>query len=152
MLWLFLRPGRSVPSSNRVRGSSPAGALHFSSKIIRARDSLSGAMEKPKPERRSSTRVPLSVPVAVRASNQAGELSATTRDLSSNGIFLYTQSKMQAGSRIELVLILPPELANGERRWACCQASVVRVENGPDSGFGVAATLDSVDLLPEIEG
>ena len=137
MLWLFLRPGRSVPSSNRVRGSIPAGALHFSSKIIRARDSLSGAMEKPKPERRSSTRVPLSVPVAVRASNQAGELRATTRALS---------------SRIELVLILPPELANGERRWACCQASVVRVENGPDSGFGVAATLDSVDLLPEIEG
>jgi c-di-GMP-binding flagellar brake protein YcgR len=119
---------------------------------MRMRDSLSVAMDKPKQERRNSERVPLSVPVAVRATDQAGELSATTRDLSSNGIFLYTQSKMQPGSQIELVLILPPELAGGERRWACCQASVVRVENGPDSGFGVAATLDNVDLLPEIEG
>src|SRR4030095_3212150 len=108
-------------------------------------------MEKAKPERRSSLRVPVSVPVAVRESSSGAEINATTRDLSSNGVFLYTNSAMQPGSKIEMVLILPPELSSGERRWACCQASVVRVENGSNSGFGVAATIDSIDLLPEIE-
>jgi hypothetical protein len=108
-------------------------------------------MEKPKPERRSSSRVPVRVPVAVRAGDSVVEVSATTRDLSSNGVFLYTDAAMQPGSRIEMVLILPPELAGGERRWACCQASIVRVESSPESGVGVAAAIDNIDLLPEIE-
>ena len=109
-------------------------------------------MERAKPERRRASRVPMTVPVAVRAGRDGAEVSATTRDLSSNGIFLYTSSALQAGSKIEMVLILPPELGGGERRWACCQASVVRVENGEDSRFGIAASIDSIDLLPEIIG
>ena len=109
-------------------------------------------MEKAKPERRGSSRVSLNVPVAIKANGDRAETSATTRDLSSNGVFLYTKSVMQPGSKIEMVLILPPELAGGARRWACCQASIVRVEIGSESGFGIAATLDNIDLLPEIDG
>ena len=108
-------------------------------------------MEKSNPERRSSARVPVSVPVVVRAGDGEPEISATTRDLSSNGIFLYVNKAMQPGSKIEMVLILPPEVAGGERRWACCRASIVRIENGADARFGVAATIDSMDLLPELE-
>jgi len=79
---------------------------------------------------------------------QGPDLDAETRDVSANGVFLYTNSKMEKGTDVELVLILPPELTLGEKCWVCCQATVVRVEeNG--SNFGVAAQIRRMDILPE---
>ncbi|HEX3321014.1 MAG TPA: PilZ domain-containing protein [Terriglobales bacterium] len=109
-------------------------------------------MEKHGSERRRASRVQMSVPVSLRPGNGAAEQTATTRDLSSNGVFFYTKEPFRPGAQIEIVLILPPELAGGTKRWACCQASILRVENPTDSGFGIAATIDNLDLLPEIEG
>jgi len=99
-------------------------------------------------ERRSGTRIAARVPTRVRT-RQGGDQSAETRDVSANGVFLYTKSRMEKGSEVELVLILPPELTAGEKCWVCCQATVVRVEeNG--SQFGVAAQIRRMDLLPEV--
>jgi hypothetical protein len=54
---------------------------------------------------------------------------------------------------LEIVLILPPELTQGEKQWVCCQAAVVRVENATSGGgFGVAAKIESMEILPEILG
>ncbi len=99
-------------------------------------------------ERRSGTRISTSVPTRVRTP-QGDDLAAQTRDVSANGVFLYTNSRMQAGAEVELVLILPPELTSGEKCWVCCQATIVRVEEeGTD--FGVAAKITRMDILPEI--
>jgi hypothetical protein len=76
------------------------------------------------------------------------EQTAETRDVSANGVFLYTKSRMEKGAEVELVLILPPELTSGEKCWVCCQATVVRVEDGPQ--FGVAAQIRRMDILPEV--
>ena len=99
-------------------------------------------------ERRSKARVAARVPVTIKSEN--GDSSAQTRDLSSNGVFLYTESKFSEGSELEMVLVLPPELTQGEKRWACCQASVVRVEAGDGAKFGIAATIRRMELMPEI--
>jgi hypothetical protein len=99
-------------------------------------------------ERRSANRIANRVPTRVRTA-QGVEHSAQTRDVSANGIFLYTQSRMEPGSEVELVLILPPELTSGETCWVCCQATIVRVEES-DTEFGVAAQIRRMDLLPEI--
>jgi hypothetical protein len=101
-------------------------------------------------DRRSRQRVVTKVPVRVRGSAANTELSAETRDVSTNGVFLYTQSRMVEGSDVELVLILPPELTSGEKCWVCCHARVLRVEQGPGKDFGVAATIQRIDILPEI--
>ena len=62
--------------------------------------------------------------------------TAQTRDVSANGVFLYTKSRMEKGTDVELVLILPPELTSGEKCWVCCQATIVRVEEeGSSSGW-----------------
>ena len=98
-------------------------------------------------ERRSGTRIAARVPTRVRTS-QGTDLPAETRDVSANGIFLYTDSKMEKGTEVELVLILPPELTSGERCWVCCQATVVRVEEGAE--YGVAAQIRRMDILPEV--
>jgi len=101
-------------------------------------------------DRRSRARVVTKVPVRVRSSATNGELTAETRDVSSNGVFLYTPSQMAEGSDVELVLILPSELTQGEKCWVCCHARVLRVEHGLDNDFGVAAEIRRMDILPEI--
>ena len=98
-------------------------------------------------ERRSGTRFATRVPTRVRTA-KSSDNSAETRDISANGIFLYTKSRMEAGTDVELVLILPPELTSGEKCWVCCQATVVRVEE-EGKEFGVAAQIRRMDILPE---
>jgi len=99
-------------------------------------------------ERRAGTRILTRVPTRVRT-RQGTDHAAQTRDVSANGVFLYTKSRMEEGSDVELVLILPPELTSGEKCWVCCQATIVRVEeNG--SEFGIAAQIQRMDILPEV--
>jgi hypothetical protein len=99
-------------------------------------------------ERRSGTRIATRVATRVRTV-QGVEQSAQTRDVSANGVFLYTQSRMEKGTEVELVLILPPELTSGEKCWVCCQATIVRVEE-EGTEFGVAAQIRRMDILPEL--
>ena len=101
-------------------------------------------------DRRSRRRVVAKLPVRVRCTAANPELSAQTRDVSTNGVFLYTNSRMMEGSDVELVLILPPELTSGEKCWVCCHARVLRVEQGDGNDFGVAAEIRRMDILPEI--
>jgi len=103
---------------------------------------------KAQTDRRSGTRIPARVPTRVRTP-QGEDLVAQTRDVSANGVFLYMKSRMQAGSEVELVLILPPELTSGEKCWVCCQATIVRVEE-EGTEFGVAAKINRMDILPEV--
>jgi PilZ domain len=109
-------------------------------------------MSDPKSERRSRQRVPVRLGVSIR-SPQGEPATGYTRDLSTSGIFLYADSEILVGSELEMVLMLPAQLTQGEKRWVCCQASVVRVEPGGEDGrFGVAASIRSIAALPEIPG
>ena len=101
-------------------------------------------------DRRSRKRVPARLPVRVRSAPGSAELSAQTRDVSTNGVFLYTESRLVQGSEVELILILPPEITAGEKCWVCCHANTLRVEEGPGKQFGVAAEIRRMEVLPEI--
>lgn len=103
-------------------------------------------------DRRSRERIVAQVPVRVRGAEGGGELAAQTRDVSNNGVFLYTKSALAEGSDVELVLILPPKLTAGEKCWVCCHARVLRVEHGSNHDFGIAAEIQRMDVLPEISG
>lgn len=105
---------------------------------------------KSKNDRRSRQRVTTRLPVRVKSGAEGAELAAETRDVGTNGVFLYTKSRMTEGSDVELVLILPPELTSGEKCWVCCHARVLRVEHGAGRNFGVAAEIRRMDILPEI--
>ena len=76
-------------------------------------------MASPKSERRSRQRLPMRLPVSFGSPERSIETSGFTRDLSVNGIFLYTDSQIHLGSELEIVLILPPELTQGEKQWVC---------------------------------
>jgi c-di-GMP-binding flagellar brake protein YcgR len=103
-----------------------------------------------KPDKRARSRIRADIPAVIKTKQEATQISAVTRDLSATGVFLYTEKQIEQGSKLEVILILPAELGLGEKQWACCQASVVRVEEGGEGKFGVAATIDRLDLLPEV--
>src|SRR5579864_3217809 len=106
-------------------------------------------MVEKKSDRRARQRFPVHVPVSLKTG--AIEEATQTRDLSTAGVFVYTNSRMQEGSELELVLVLPPEITFSDRRWVCCQASVVRVEENVSQGkHGVAAVIKRFDVLPEL--
>jgi hypothetical protein len=93
------------------------------------------------------------VPVSVKTTSGSSAITGVTRDLSTGGIFLYTDSEISEGSELEMVLILPAEITQTAKQWVCCRASVVRVEDGERQGsFGVAASIRSLEILPEISG
>jgi PilZ domain-containing protein len=109
-------------------------------------------MPTPKSERRFVQRVPARVPVTIQSLANPS-VTGFTRDLSMSGIFLYADAEILVGSDLEMVLMLPAELTDGEKRWVCCQASVIRVEpSGEDGRFGVAANIKTMAALPEILG
>jgi hypothetical protein len=101
-------------------------------------------------ERRSGQRIPARVPVSVKTPQERVATTGVTRDLSTSGVFLYTDSRISEGSELEVVLILPPEITKSGMQWVCCRASVVRVEDGEEGSFGVAASIRSMEILPEI--
>ncbi|MFY9911834.1 MAG: PilZ domain-containing protein [Candidatus Sulfotelmatobacter sp.] len=105
--------------------------------------------ETAKTDRRREKRVVAPLPVKVRDRSGSLDPAAQTRDVSTNGVFLYTQSRMVEGSEVELVLMLPEELTSGKKCWVCCHAQVLRVE-GDGKDFGVAAEIRRIDVLPEI--
>ncbi|MGA8490003.1 MAG: PilZ domain-containing protein [Terriglobales bacterium] len=103
-------------------------------------------------DRRSRQRIPACTGVSI-LSSQGQPATGITRDLSMTGIFLYADSEILVGSELEMVLMLPAQLTDGEKRWVLCQASVIRVEPGGEDGrFGVAARIRSMASLPEIPG
>src|SRR5271156_6260404 len=105
-----------------------------------------------KPDRRSRQRINARTGVSIRSS-QGQPATGITRDLSMSGIFLYADSGILVGSELEMVLMLPAQLTDGEKRWVLGQASVGRAEpGGTDGQLGVAASIRSIATLPEILG
>jgi hypothetical protein len=80
------------------------------------------------------------------------EQEARARDLSASGIFLYADAALEVGTRLELVITLPPGLGSGLEGCALCQASVVRLDQKAGQTVGIAAVFDRVELLPQIIG
>ena len=123
--------------------------LEYNAAIPSAR--VGNCMDDKKSDRRARQRFPVHVPVSVKTGNGSVQEATQTRDLSTAGVFVYTSSRMQEGSDLELILVLPPEITFSDRRWVCCQASVVRVEENAGQGnYGVAAVIKRFDVLPEI--
>jgi PilZ domain-containing protein len=101
-------------------------------------------------ERRSRPRVTAHLPVSITSKDGITN-EGVTRDLSNGGIFLYSDSAFDEGTELDLVVVLPPELTFGEKRWVCCQARVVRVEERQSDGkVGVAASIHRFEVLPEL--
>jgi hypothetical protein len=107
-------------------------------------------MSKPKPEKRAAPRVAWQLPASVNFGD-SNRAQVELKDISSRGLFFFTPGKVEQSSKLEIVLMMPPELEGFGGQWVCCQATVVRVEeNKPENKVGVAAVIDRCEALPQI--
>ena len=113
-------------------------------------------------ERRVGQRFPYLLPLSLRQTGTSVEGLGFTQDLSSRGVFFFTNAPLTEGSEIELTLRMPSEITLGESMPVRCRGRVLRVVRPaatsiPDcSGtaqaeakIGVAVRLEGYEYLPE---
>jgi len=106
-------------------------------------------MAKPRHEKRASQRVQWQLPASM-SFRGSGRAQVELKDISSRGLFFFTEARVEQDSKVEIVLMMPPEIGSFGSQWVCCQATVVRVEDKPGQKIGVAAVIDRCEALPQI--
>jgi PilZ domain-containing protein len=95
---------------------------------------------RPIPEKRTSRRFPLQLPVAVK--DHAQSERTETHDISAGGVLFYTDSKMDLGSRIEFSISFEASLSGAPRDVLVnCVGRVVRCRK-EGQRHAVAAVID----------
>ena len=106
-------------------------------------------MAQPQPEKRSTRRFSLELPISVKFINNGRRGSAgRTRDVSSRGVFMYLDTEISEGAPIEFVMTLPPEITLAETIRVRCTGKVLRV-NKAEKEQGVAVAIDKYDFVSE---
>lgn len=113
-------------------------------------------------ERRVGQRFPYVLAVSFRQATNSVEGMAFTQDLSSRGVFFFTDAPLTEGSEIELTLRMPSEITLGESMPVRCRGRILRIvrpvpgpgNSSPNSDrtetkIGVAVRFDSYEYLTE---
>ncbi len=78
-------------------------------------------------ERRVGQRFPYLLPVSLRQPATGIEGVGFTQDLSSKGVFFFTDAALAEGEQIELTLKMPSEITLGESMPVRCRGRILRV-------------------------
>jgi hypothetical protein len=109
-------------------------------------------------ERRAGQRFPYLLPLSLRQVSPGIEGFGVTQDLSSRGVFFFTDVPLLEGAEIEITLRMPSEITLGENMRVRCRGRVLRVvrsaQASPDSvaeaKIGVAVRLEGYEYLSEM--
>jgi hypothetical protein len=117
-------------------------------------------------ERRAGQRFSFLLPVSVRDVLTGAEAHGFTQDISSRGVFFFTEMALNEGAPIELTLNMPSEITLGATMRVRCRGRVLRVVRPSIKGFpvasasaqspaetkiGVAVRLEGYEYLPDAE-
>jgi hypothetical protein len=113
-------------------------------------------------ERRAGQRFSFALPVSLRDLDTGLESLGFTLDVSSRGLFLFTDGAMLEGAEIELMFSMPSEITLGESMTVRARGRVLRVTRPENSSrphepaqeaankkIGVAVRLLSYEYLPD---
>src|ERR1700751_4827458 len=110
-------------------------------------------------ERRVGQRFPYVLAVSFRQAANSVEGMAFTQDLSSRGVFFFTDAPLSEGSEIELTLRMPSEITLGESMPVRCRGRILRIVRPASSTYnitgraetkiGVAVRLEGYEYLPD---
>lgn len=104
-------------------------------------------MAQPQPEKRSTRRFSLELPIKL-ADPELGVKTAQTRDVSSRGVYIYLDSRIEEGVPMEFVMTLPTEITLSDPIRVRCSGHVLRVEK-LEGRQGVAVSIDRYDFMSE---
>ncbi|MGD0988704.1 MAG: PilZ domain-containing protein [Candidatus Sulfotelmatobacter sp.] len=117
-------------------------------------------------ERRIGQRFAFNLPVSLRDVSTATTGLGFTQDLSSRGVFLFTDMQLVEGAEVELTLNMPSEITLGEDMRVRCRGCVLRVvksgvnptsvditepAQAETTKWGVAVCLKDYEYLPDAE-
>ncbi len=101
-------------------------------------------------ERRVGQRFEVNLPLAIQCAGQT--FAGFTQDVSSRGIFFYTEASLAAGSVVELIFTMPSEITLAESMRVRCRGHILRTTPAsPSRRNGIAVRLDSYQYLPASE-
>src|ERR1700745_4418001 len=111
-------------------------------------------------ERRVGQRFPYLLPLSLRQTANSLEGVGFTQDLSSRGVFFFTDAALTEGAEIELTLRMPSEITLGESMPVRCRGRILRVVRPATSPFnpssvgtatkiGVAVRLECYEYLAD---
>jgi hypothetical protein len=118
-------------------------------------------------ERRAGQRFSYLLPLTLRhpgsAIENAAENAGFTQDLSSRGVFFFTDAPLLEGSEIEITLQMPSEITLGESMRVRCRGHILRVvkpvapmtdstSSRAETKIGVAMRLEGYEYLSDIQG
>ena len=114
-------------------------------------------MPEPQPERRSSRRFALNLPLTVTFDDALGKdgesknaVGTHSVDVSARGICFYFDAPPATGTDLEFTLTLPTEITATDSIHVRCKGRVVRAETSYPSGkMAVAAVINEYEFLPE---
>jgi PilZ domain len=86
-------------------------------------------------ERRIGQRFAFNLPVSLRYLATSAEGLGFTQNLSSRGVFLFTDMALSEGAEIELTLRMPSEITLGENMRVRCRGRVLRVVKPVSDGW-----------------
>lgn len=107
-------------------------------------------------ERRVGQRFSYLLPISIRQPSRGLEGAGFTQDLSSRGVFLFTDLDLKEGAEVEVTLRMPSEITLGESMPVRCRGRVLRVSgpvptsiscSGTEHKIGVAVRLDGYEYL-----
>jgi hypothetical protein len=101
-------------------------------------------------ERRSGQRFQLHLPLTIHIGDR--DVPGFTQDVSSRGLFLYTEAQLSEGAAVELTFTMPSEITLGESMRVRGRGRVLRASASqvvPQTG--VAVQLGSYEYLPTAE-
>jgi PilZ domain len=108
-------------------------------------------------ERRVGQRFPYLLPLSLRQLAESLEGVGFTQDLSSRGVFFFTDAPLTEGAEIEITLRMPSEITLGENMPVRCRGRILRVirpsaqsiSSRAEAKIGVAVRLEGYEYLTE---
>jgi hypothetical protein len=109
-------------------------------------------------ERRVGQRFSYHLPLSLRQAQACLEGVGFTQDLSSRGVFFFTDASLSEGCEIEITLRMPSEITLGESMPVRCRGRILRVvrptaknSDAPQAAkkIGVAVRLEGYEYLTE---
>lgn len=100
------------------------------------------------------------LPLSLRHGAIPAESVGFTQDVSSRGVFFFTDAALEEGAKVELTFQMPSEVTLGESMRVRCQGRILRVVKPVAAGnslasaraetkIGVAVRLECYDYLPD---
>ena len=77
-----------------------------------------------------------------------GEISTQSKDVSSHGVYFFLEQPIRSGTPLEIMLVLPEAITQGEPIRVRCEARVQRTENAGAGRVGIAAKIERYRFLP----